>query len=188
MSVFRTFAWAAKVGIWVLLMSCVIVPLWPGLGSTQTRDVEVVELSPEEELAFGRLAEGLKCPVCKSQSLASSTSYMAEEMKRQIRIMVHKGMSEEEILDYFVERYTDWILLVPRVSGTNRWLYAVPAALVVLAVGMWWMWARAANGERSPNFASSVGSTGDHDRTYSSEIDKDIQAIARSFVENEVTG
>lgn len=97
-----------------------------------------IELTPEQETRAMRLNEQLKCPVCKNQSLAASSSFIAEEMKRNIRQMVAQGQSDEQILAFFVERYSEWVLLAPPKQGVNWILYAVPPAFaVIFAIALW---------------------------------------------------
>jgi cytochrome c-type biogenesis protein CcmH len=90
----------------------------------------------EAEEARARSLEGrLKCPVCRTQSVLESTSFMALEMRAKIRELIAAGRSDAEILDYFADRYGDYILLEPRKRGFGLSAYALPA-LVVLAGGV----------------------------------------------------
>ena len=124
------------------LCSLLLVILTAPVGWIHAAQVPIsaaeVELTSDQETRAMRLNEQLKCPVCKNQSLAASSSFIAEEMKRNIRQMVAAGQSDEEILDFFVERYSEWILLAPPKQGVNWILYAVPPVFaLVVAVALW---------------------------------------------------
>lgn len=87
-----------------------------------------------------RLADQLRCPVCRSQSVLESSSTLAREMKSEIRRRLAEGQSPEEVKAYFVSRYGEWILLRPEAEGLNLVVYVVPP-LILLGGGLlvWWL-------------------------------------------------
>lgn len=108
------------------------------LALAPTRVAATVELTPEQHRRAVALYGELKCPVCKSQSVAASTSFLSEEMKIQIQEMIASGRTDAEIVDYYVQRYGEWILMRPPASGRGLLVWAVPACLVALAAaGLW---------------------------------------------------
>lgn len=76
------------------------------------------------------LAEKLRCLVCQNESLASSHSDLAEDLRREVREQMNKGMSDDEIIDYLVERYGDFVLYDPRVKSTTLILWFGPFLLL----------------------------------------------------------
>ena len=82
------------------------------------------------------LASGLRCPVCQGMSVADSSTEAAVGMKNQIEKLVREGWCDEQILDYFIERYTTWILLEPPAEGANWLIYTAPAMLVLVGLGL----------------------------------------------------
>lgn len=78
------------------------------------------------------LSHGLRCPVCQGLSVADSSSEAAVAMKDRVRDLVTRGYTDEQITDYFVERYGTWILLEPPRAGVNWLIFAGPAALLVV--------------------------------------------------------
>lgn len=91
----------------------------------------LVALTPAQE-ARARAIEGqLRCPVCRSQSIRQSRSFMAEDMKRRIRILVAEGRTDEEIRSFFVERYGPWIVLEPPRRGFHLTAWILPGAAVL---------------------------------------------------------
>ena len=99
-----------------------------------TANVPAISLTPEQEARAAAIEARLKCPVCRSQSIRQSRSFMAEDMKRRVRELVAEGRSDEEIRDYFVARYGEWILLTPPKSGFSLTAWALPLSAVALGV------------------------------------------------------
>lgn len=83
-----------------------------------------------------QIAAKLRCPVCQGLSVQDSPSPTAVEMKGRIRDLVAKGYDEPQIIDYFVARYGDWVLLQPTFAG--HWLVWLGPGLV-LGVGLAWV-------------------------------------------------
>jgi cytochrome c-type biogenesis protein CcmH len=88
-----------------------------------------------DETAY-RIASELRCVVCQNLSVADSPSEMAAQMRAIVRERLAAGDSPEQVREYFVERYGEWILLAPRQRGFNLlvWGFPVAAVLVGLAV------------------------------------------------------
>ncbi|PXY25377.1 cytochrome c-type biogenesis protein [Prauserella muralis] len=78
------------------------------------------------------LEQRLRCPVCKSVSIAESPSETAEAMRAVVADQVAAGRSDQEIIDYFRARYGDWVLLDPPASGSTLALWMLPVAAVVI--------------------------------------------------------
>ena len=91
-----------------------------------------VALDDEQEARARALEGGLRCPVCQSQSIRQSRSFMAEDMRRQIRAMIAAGRTDDEIRAYFVSRYGTWVLLTPPKAGFNLAAYLLPALVVLI--------------------------------------------------------
>ena len=86
----------------------------------------------------------LRCPVCQGLSLQDSPSELSAEMKDVVREQLAAGRSNDEVLQYFVGKYGEWILLQPKASGFNLAVYALPvlmlaggALVVTIAVRRW---------------------------------------------------
>ena len=79
------------------------------------------------------VAAQLRCVVCQNLSVADSPSEMASQMRAIVRERLEAGEAPEQVVQYFVERYGEWILLSPRRHGFNLLVWAMPA--VAVAVG-----------------------------------------------------
>ena len=91
-----------------------------------------VRLTRAEEARARAIEGGLRCPVCRSQSIRQSRSFMAEDMRRKVRAMIAEGRSDEEIRGFFVDRYGTWVLLTPPRRGFNLAAYVFPAIVVLI--------------------------------------------------------
>lgn len=91
-------------------------------------------LPEAQEARVQALARGLRCAVCQGVAIADSPSSMARAQLERVRELVAEGKSDEEVVDYFVARYGEWVLLEPEVSGVNLIVWAGPLVLVLLGL------------------------------------------------------
>jgi cytochrome c-type biogenesis protein CcmH len=81
-----------------------------------------------------QLEEKLRCLVCQNQTLADSNAELAGDLRRQVREQVAAGRSDEQIIDYLVQRYGDFVLYEPRFKPTTALLWIGPFVLLVAAL------------------------------------------------------
>jgi len=89
--------------------------------------------SEEIDVRVEALTTSLRCPVCQGLNVAESRSEAALAMQSRIRELVVQGYTQQQVVDYFTDRYGDWVLLDPPREGINWFLWSGP--LVLLAVG-----------------------------------------------------
>ena len=93
---------------------------------------------PALEQRTQEIASGLRCPVCQGLSIADSPSEMAVNMKAEVRSMVAKGYTREQIETYFVRSYGEFVLLEPKFQGVTALVWILPvAALLLGAFAVW---------------------------------------------------
>lgn len=80
------------------------------------------------------LEQRLRCPVCKSVSVAESPSQTAAAMRQQVTQQVADGRSDQQVVDYFRARYGDWVVLDPPVSGMTLLVWLLPVGALGVAV------------------------------------------------------
>jgi cytochrome c-type biogenesis protein CcmH len=78
-----------------------------------------------------KLSEKLRCLVCQNQTIADSNAELAQDLRRQIHEQIAAGRSDDEIVDYMVARYGDFVLYQPPVKPTTFLLWAGPALLLL---------------------------------------------------------
>lgn len=91
---------------------------------------------PAIEKRMVGLAENLRCLVCQNESLASSHAELAEDLRREVRELIQKGMTDQEIKDYLVARYGDFVLYEPPVKSFTLLLWLGPFGLLLGGLGV----------------------------------------------------
>jgi len=86
------------------------------------------------EQAVHDIAVQLRCVVCQNLSVADSPSEMASQMRAVIRERLAAGERPDQVVQYFVDKYGEWILLAPRRQGFNLLVWLAPA--IAVAVGL----------------------------------------------------
>jgi len=92
--------------------------------------------SAEQEQDYKILIDELRCMVCQNQNLADSNAELAQDLRKQIHTMVvEKSLSRDEVVDYMVDRYGDFVLYKPPVKSHTYLLWAGP--FLFLLLGFW---------------------------------------------------
>ena len=89
---------------------------------------------PTPDQRAAHLAQSIRCPSCKSQSVASSDTPSSQGVRLLIRQRIKAGDSDEEIRDFVASRYTREILLDPSGTGFGTVVWALPVMFVVVAM------------------------------------------------------
>jgi len=92
--------------------------------------------TPETEERILRLSEKLRCLVCQNQSLADSSAELAGDLRKQVRDQVTAGRSDDEIIDFLVQRYGDFVRYEPPFKATTALLWIGPFALLAAGAGI----------------------------------------------------
>jgi len=87
---------------------------------------------PVLEQRARKLSAGLRCMVCQNQSIDDSDAELARDLRVLVRERLVAGATDEEVIDYVVSRYGEFVLLQPRVSARNAILWATPVVLLVI--------------------------------------------------------
>ena len=100
-------------------------------------DADEMFTDPSQEARAREIGRQLRCLKCRNQSIFDSNASIAKDLRIVVRDRMRAGDSDAEVLDYIYERYGDYVLLNPRVSGQTAVLWATPLALLVLSgIGM----------------------------------------------------
>jgi cytochrome c-type biogenesis protein CcmH len=102
--------------------------------------------SPDIEEQTRALAAELRCVVCQNLSVADSPSEMAQQMRAIVREQLEAGRTPQQVRDFFVSKYGEWVLLKPKTSGVSLLLWVLPYVVlttgVLLALWLTRRWAR----------------------------------------------
>ena len=85
-----------------------------------------------QEVRFQHLAKQLRCLVCQNQDLADSDADLAKDLRKQVFDMMQSGKSDDEIKQYLVARYNDFVLYDPPLKPGTWLLWFAPFALVAV--------------------------------------------------------
>jgi len=103
--------------------------------ATAFSGVEINEFSSaEQEREYKKLVNELRCLVCQNQNLADSNSELAQDLRKEVYQMLEKGNSNDEIIDFMVARYGDFVLYKPPFKPVTFLLWLGPFVLLFLAV------------------------------------------------------
>jgi cytochrome c-type biogenesis protein CcmH len=80
------------------------------------------------------VASQLQCPVCHGESVADAPSPLAQEMRSLIREQLSQGMSEQQVIQYFHDRYGDTILERPPTTGFTSLIWLGPALMLLIGL------------------------------------------------------
>lgn len=104
--------------------------------AAQAREAPLAADNPELEKRVMELSDELRCLVCQNQTLADSNAELAIDLKNQVREKLASGMSNQDVIDYMVERYGDFVLYRPPVKGITWLLWFGPFLLLVGGVAV----------------------------------------------------
>lgn len=90
--------------------------------------------SPEKEKVFHKLSDELRCLVCQNQNIAESNAELAKDLRLEIYTMLTQGKTEDEIVDFMVQRYGDYVLYRPPFNPMTWLLWFGP--LIVFVFGL----------------------------------------------------
>ncbi len=87
--------------------------------------------SPEQEARYNELTMELRCTVCQNQSLADSDAPLAQDLREEIHNMMVAGQSNDQIKNFLVERYGNFVLYRPPMQGNTLALWVLPILLLL---------------------------------------------------------
>ena len=118
---------------------------------------------------YKKLSNDLRCPTCQGLSVKDSDAGFSNSIKRKIRDLMKKQKSDEEILEYFVERYGEWILRAPQVSGFNMVLWILPVFSIIIA--LLWVIYRSKKWVEKPT-KEMIGLTSDEEQKIMNDLNR----------------
>jgi len=96
-------------------------------------DTEAAFEDPVLQHRYETINRELRCLVCQNQTIADSNATLAQDLRREVREMIAAGKTDDEIREFMIERYGDFVLYRPRMTAQNFLLWAAPALLLLIA-------------------------------------------------------
>ena len=104
------------------------------LGNAFAKDAAPLADDPVTEQRLISISEEMRCLVCQNESLAGSRSDLANDLRREIRVLIKEGKSDDQIRSFMVERYGDFVLYRPPVKPLTWLVWIGP--FVILGLGV----------------------------------------------------
>lgn len=116
---FRQVFWAAMISLIVFT------------GPAGAVFVEERLADPAAESRAMALGHQLRCLVCQNQTIADSNAGLARDLRQVVRERITAGDSDDEVLQYMVDRYGDWVLMEPPFKMSTLLLWTAPALFLL---------------------------------------------------------
>ena len=105
-------------------------------GQSLAIDTEDAFDDPALQHRYEKINRELRCLVCQNQTIADSNATLAQDLRREVREMIGAGKTDDEIRDFMIERYGDFVLYRPRMTAQNFLLWAAPVLLLLIAAAV----------------------------------------------------
>ena len=112
-----------------MILLLVASPLWA---------VQPDEILPDPamEARARDISAGLRCLVCRNESIDESNAELARDLRLLVRERLLEGDSNDEVVAYIVDRYGEYVLLRPTLTGSNLLLWLAGPAMALLGLGV----------------------------------------------------
>lgn len=91
---------------------------------------------PALEARAREISTGLRCPVCRNESIDESNAALSRDIRLMVRDLLLEGKSDQEVVDEIVARYGEYVLLMPDATGSNLILWLAAPAMLLAALGV----------------------------------------------------
>jgi cytochrome c-type biogenesis protein CcmH len=118
------------------LRPVLVVLLLALAGQSLAIDTEDAFEDPVLQQRYEKINRELRCLVCQNQTIADSNATLAQDLRREVREMIGAGKTDDEIRDFMIERYGDFVLYRPRMTAQNFLLWAAPVLLLLIAAAV----------------------------------------------------
>ena len=88
---------------------------------------------PVLQARYERLIAEVRCVTCQNQNIKDSNAFIAADLRREIRRLIGEGKTDEEVADFLVTRYGDFVLYRPRFAGKTLALWIAPFLFILFA-------------------------------------------------------
>ncbi|EGT80227.1 cytochrome C biogenesis protein [Haemophilus quentini] len=90
--------------------------------------------SPQQESDYHQLTQSLRCPQCQNNNIADSNATIAVDMRGKVFELLQEGKSKNDVVDYMVVRYGNFVTYDPPMTASTLVLWIAPLLLVLLGV------------------------------------------------------
>ena len=97
---------------------------------------------PELEARAREISKDLRCLVCRNENIDDSHASLARDLRLLVRERLVAGDTDDQVYDYVVDRYGEFVLLNPRIGGSNLIIWLAGPALLIIGGGLAWNFMR----------------------------------------------
>ena len=115
---------------WLALILCLLAAPAGAVEPDEVLDDPVLEERARE------LSKGLRCLVCRNESIDESNAELAKDMRILVRERLTAGDSDDEVIAFLVDRYGEFVLLTPTATGANLALWLAGPAMLLVGGGV----------------------------------------------------
>jgi cytochrome c-type biogenesis protein CcmH len=134
---------------WLALVLCLLAAPLAAVQPDEVLD------DPAQEQRARALSDGLRCPVCRNESIDESNAAISRDLRLLLRARLVAGDTDAEAMQYLVDRYGDYILLNPKVEGANILLWLAAPIMLILAGGIAFVTIRGRSTAATPDALST---------------------------------
>lgn len=88
--------------------------------------------NPEMQARYEKIISEVRCLKCQNQTIKDSNAFLADDLRREIRRLMTEGKTDAEIFDFLVQRYGEFALYRPRMSGITLLLWLAPGVFLLV--------------------------------------------------------
>ncbi len=114
---------------------------------------------PALEARARAISQGLRCLVCRTENIDDSDAALARDLRILLRDRITAGDSDEQAVDYIVDRYGEYVLLAPKATGSALVVWLAGPGMLVLGGAVAWMMLRRRSRAASPEVLSAEEET-----------------------------
>lgn len=100
----------------------------------QAKEAAPLAEDPAVEQRMVKITEELRCLVCQNESLAGSQADLAKDLREEVRGLIRAGKSDDEVKEFLVSRYGDFVLYRPQVKPVTYLLWGGPFLLLIIGL------------------------------------------------------
>ncbi|MCP5206581.1 MAG: cytochrome c-type biogenesis protein CcmH [Hahellaceae bacterium] len=117
---------AVQIFAWILFLA---------ISQGVTAVVETYDFATDEQQGqYLYLTETLRCPKCQNQNISDSNAPIAQDLRREVHRLVSEGQSNDQIVEFMVDRFGDFVMYKPRLDMTTALLWFGPLLLGVAGI------------------------------------------------------
>lgn len=100
-------------------------------------NIDVYQFSDEERrMNYLELTKELRCPKCQNQDIADSNAPIAADMRKEVHRLLEEGSSPEEVVQFMIDRFGDFVTYKPKVSSETLMLWYGPWIFIIFGMGV----------------------------------------------------